>query len=272
MKIQVNNSHLVVFESALFKTTTTLIIGLENLILIDPNWLPQEIDFIAKFIDKIKEAKKLFLFFTHSDYDHIIGYGAFKEFETIASLNFTNNPKKEETLSQIRSFDDSYYISRRYKIEYPQIQNIIDGDRQALTFGNDVYMFWQAVGHNPDGLLLLDIQHKVLIVGDYMSNVEFPYIYTSIKEYKNTLSKIDSIISEYDIQFLISGHGDYTDSKGEMRNRLSASRAYISQIEYCIKNSIEFNFQKFINDYDFPIIMKQFHDGNISLAKKEFNR
>jgi glyoxylase-like metal-dependent hydrolase (beta-lactamase superfamily II) len=217
----------------------------------------------------VKIGKKKYLYFTHSDYDHIIGYGAFKEYETIASQNFIDNPKKEQILSQIKAFDDSYYINRKYKIEYPVINHIVDNDAQTMELGGSKFLFWQAVGHNPDGILILDIINNILVVGDYMSNVEFPYIYTSVKEYKLTLDKIESIISNYDVKYLISGHGDLTSDKSEMTRRLKDSRSYISQLEYSVTNNKIFDFAKLMESYQFPIIMKEFHMANVALASKE---
>jgi len=91
MKFQLETESLVIFESDLFKTTTTLVIRNEYILLVDPNWLPREIEFIHNYIEKIKASRKCYLLFTHSDYDHIIGYGQFKSFTTIASKNFANH-------------------------------------------------------------------------------------------------------------------------------------------------------------------------------------
>jgi len=269
LKIQIKNNHLIVFESVLFKTTTSLLIGSDALILVDPNWLPSEIEFISTYINDTKGNKKLYLYFTHSDYDHIIGYGAFKAYETIASHNFVSNSKKQDILSQINAFDDSYYITRPYAIEYPDIKHVISEDGQTLMLGNQKFIFWLAVGHNPDGLLLLDPTHNVLVVGDYMSNVEFPYIYASIKEYKSTLMKIENIVSKFNVKYLISGHGDHTSSNVEIEKRLSDSRSYIEQLEVSVSNNVPFDFDNLMKNYNFPIVMKQFHEGNIKLAKKE---
>ena len=271
MKIQIEKSNLVVFESALFKTTTTLLIGKDYIVLFDPNWLPREIEFITNYIAKIKKDRKEYLLFTHSDYDHIIGYGAFKEYETIASQNFVNNPKQNKIVNQINVFDDSHYINRNYKIEYPLINHIIDCDEHVFRLGESKFLFWQAVGHNPDSLLILDTMNNTLVVGDYLSNVEFPYIYTSVKEYKLTLDKIENIISNYNVEYLISGHGDFTSDRIEMLKRLKDSRDYINLLEDSVINNKTFNFKKVMERYHFPIIMKEFHDGNIRLAKKEIN-
>lgn len=269
MRIQIETSSLVVFESALFRTTTTLIISNNYLILVDPNWLPIEIDFIRYYVDNIKCDKALYLLFTHSDYDHIIGYNAFSDFTTIASYNFTINENKENVIDQILQFDDSNYINRDYKIEYPKIDIAIKDDGHMLEMEHGAILCYQAVGHNPDGLICYVKECGILVLGDYLCNVEFPYIYTSIKSYKDCLSKIEMIINSHKVNYMISGHGDYCDTVHEMHKRIKDARQYISDLEHSVLNDEEFDFDSFVKRYDFPQIMKTFHEGNILLAKKE---
>jgi len=72
MKIQYQDTNLVVFESALFRTTTSLIIGNDHIVIVDPNWFPIELNFIWNFIQALDITVEKYLLFTHSDYDHII--------------------------------------------------------------------------------------------------------------------------------------------------------------------------------------------------------
>ncbi|MGK0388691.1 MAG: hydroxyacylglutathione hydrolase [Maribacter sp.] len=269
MKIQYQSKNLVIFESSLFRTTTTLIISEKYILLVDPNWLPIEIEFIEKYIYEIIGNKEQYLLFTHSDYDHIIGYKKFKNYTTIASANFVNNKEKEDVLNQINKFDDEYYISRDYKIEYPEINKRIKGNNELLNIESDEYVFYQATGHNKDGLIIYNKSKQILIVGDYLSNIEFPYIYDSVKNYKETLLKLEKIINTLPIKILITGHGDYTSDKKEMKNRIVESRNYIEELENSIIHQREFDVSKIYPRYKFPIIMNQFHQNNIKLATKE---
>ena len=154
MKIQYQSDELIIFESALFRTTTSLILGEDYVLLIDPNWLPIELDFIEKTILSLAADKEKYLLFTHSDYDHIIGYGKFKKYKTIASENFIKNLSKDKVLKQIKKFDDDYYVKREYHIEYPKIDIVISGENEKISIGSDEYSFFQARGHNLDGLIV----------------------------------------------------------------------------------------------------------------------
>ena len=269
MTIQYKSENLLIFESALYRTTSTLIIGEDYLLLVDPNWLPAEVGFIEKQVEMLGKNKEKYLFFTHSDYDHIIGYGKFKHFTTVASRNFVQNEDKEDVLQQIRKFDDEYYIKRDYDIVYPKIDIVIEAVRERKTLGADEYFFYQATGHNKDGLIAYNATRRILIAGDYLSNIEFPYIYDSWKNYMGTLATFESIINKYPIQLIIPGHGDFTEDIAEMKKRIKESEAYLFDLTDAVTKDIAFDEKSLFERYEFPIIMKQFHQNNIKLVAAE---
>ncbi len=269
MKLQFQNKDLIIFESELFRTTTTLINAKDYILLVDPNWLPREIEFIKSKADELGKGKEKYLLFTHSDYDHIIGYEKFKEYKTIASLNFVENDGKEKVLNDIKKFDDEYYIQRDYNIVFPKIDIVIDKDKMMLQIKSDQYIFYQARGHNKDGIITYNSTKGIVIAGDYLSNIEFPYVYDSFQKYINTLAKFATIINSESINILIPGHGDFTNSIEEMKQRILDSYNYIEELETSVTKGITFNLQKLFSTYKFPIGMTKFHNENIKLMKKE---
>ncbi len=271
MKIQYEDANLLIVESALYRTTSTVINAENYILLVDPNWLPLEIDFLDSWIKKVGTNKKKYLFFTHSDYDHIIGYGKFKDYKTIASKNFVNNQHPEKILDEIRKFDDEYYIKRSYPIEYPKIDIVIEKNEQHLNIGSDNYIFYQANGHNKDGVVAYNKSKQFLIAGDYLSNIEFPYIYESVSNYESTLKLLEQIINKDNIKILIPGHGDYTTERQEMLTRVDDSRTYISLLKGTL-NGNPFDVETLFRKYNFPQSMEGFHKDNINLLKKEFNK
>ncbi len=269
MKIQKEDQDLVIFESALYRTTTSLIIGENYLLLVDPNWLPNEIAFIHHYISGIDSGQEKYLVFTHSDYDHIIGYGKFKEYQTIASKNFVENANKESILEQIQAFDDEYYIARSYVIEYPPINKVIEQDSEIWQLHGDEYLFFQASGHNPDGIIFWNKTKGILVLGDYLSNIEFPFVDHSFEEYHKTLDTIEEILQTKEVQILITGHGDFTTSPNEMNQRLEDSRSYLNELAASITENKTFDTEKIALKYQFYKPMMKCHIGNIANFKKE---
>ncbi|MEL7427514.1 MAG: MBL fold metallo-hydrolase, partial [Bacteroidota bacterium] len=101
MKINYQDSSVIVFESELMQTTCTLIIRPDHLLLVDPNWLPSEVKFIAHKVEKQRKDLPLYLLFTHSDYDHIIAYERFKATaKLIVSQAFLDNTEQALQLEE----------------------------------------------------------------------------------------------------------------------------------------------------------------------------
>ena len=267
------DEHTTLFRSALYETISSLIVTDDCVIVVDPNWLPYEIEEIRKYVDSIKENRPLYLLFTHSDYDHIIGYGAFKEATIIASGSFARKESsdKEKIIEEINTFDDDYYISRNYEIEYPKVDIVVDGNGTSIDIGKTKLTFFQAQGHNDDGLYTMIEPIGVLLCGDYLSDIEFPYIYFSSYEYETTLLKLDNILSEYDLQLLVTGHGNPTTHVSEMKKRQQDSLDYIQKMRAYVSAKNDDAINQLIKDCKFPRNMKKFHHNNRLLFEKELD-
>ena len=270
MKRQYASPNLTIFESELFRTTCTCLVTDDYLLLADPNWLPSEVKTLQHFVRAHGVGKARHLLFTHSDYDHIIGYGAFPDFQTIASQRFVDNPAADKQLAQTIAWDDEYYIKRDYGLSYPVIDLPIAGEGQHLKIGNDDYVFYQAPGHNYDGLITFNRSRGILVVGDYLSNIEFPYVYHSFSAYRATLNTLETIVASGEVNILVTGHGDHTTSQEEMERRIRKDRTYLDGVETAVRTGSIFDFEKLMTEYGFPGVMGAFHEKNLVLARGEF--
>ncbi|RKD73583.1 glyoxylase-like metal-dependent hydrolase (beta-lactamase superfamily II) [Sinobaca qinghaiensis] len=270
MPVHYQDQNITVFQSALFQTTSTVAVTEEAVIIVDPTWLPEEIREIQNHVALVSKGRKQYLVFTHSDYDHILGYHAFPEAVTIASRAFVSNSRKEETVEEIKQFDDNYYIVRPYGIEYPYIDIIIDNDEQMIETGSHTLTFYLAPGHNVDGMFILIDHLGVLITGDYLSDVEFPFIYQNSEAYERSLQKVKSLYEKQKINFLIPGHGSVTSSPAEIKDRLDDSLWYIEQLRKTMEEDGEYHvLEAFVDGYGFSTFMKKMHHENIELVKRE---
>lgn len=267
--VQFRNKNCCIFESALFKTTSSVLWTNDLLLVVDPTWLPHEVAEIERFTQKIKGNRPVFLLFTHSDYDHILGYGAFPDATVIASKAFVDQPDKTNILAQIEKFDQDYYIDRPYQSVYPKVDIIIERSEQKLTVGSTEMMFYLAPGHNSDGIFTFMKPLGIWIVGDYLSNVEFPYIYHSYKAYEESLKTGELIMEEHQPKMLIPGHGLATRSTQEMEKRIAESWRYLGLLKKSVQNEEPFPEKKLWERYRFPRGMKAFHENNLALVKKE---
>ncbi|MBY0098168.1 MBL fold metallo-hydrolase [Mesobacillus maritimus] len=265
---------ITLFRSSLYETISSVIVTNDCVIVVDPCWLPHEIIEIKQYVEDVRQNRPLFLLFTHSDFDHIIGYGAFPEVKVIASQAFADKPsqEKERIIEEIKSFDDDYYITRDYRISYPEVDFPILDNEQSMQIGQTKLTFFQASGHNDDGLFTIIEPLGIFIAGDYFSDIEFPYIYFNSKEYEKTISLLDDILPKFNIQLLVTGHGNPTRDPAEMKNRQQASLSYIKKMREYVKENNESGSLSLIEGCKFPRNMKKFHKQNYSLLEKEQSR
>jgi len=269
MKIQYQDHNICIFESTLYRTTSCLISTADFILLVDPNWLPIEVEFIKTRVEAIADHRPLYLLFTHSDYDHILAYGAFPEATVICSAAFDQNRDKEKILNQIRSFDEEYYIQRDYPILFPKGEIIISTQQESRKIGASTLHFYQAPGHTADGLFTYIESPEILLVGDYLSNIEFPFIYDHSEAYMNTLDLAEELIEQKQVRLLVVGHGDYCEDREEMKRRIAESRAYISALKESIEKGEAFNLKKWLDKYGFAKALTACHEENVKQLKKE---
>jgi len=236
VKIQYKDNGIHVFESSLYRTTSTVIELGQSILIVDPNWLPIEIDFILNYIDEKFPTQQQYLLFTHSDYDHILGYGAFPDATVIASLPFNKCKIKADIIRQINDFDSMFYIQRAYPIIFPEVDIIIDQDNQCITIDQFDCFFYLAPGHVSDGVFMVIPQKNIWIAGDYLSNIEIPLVDYNYNDYQNTLLKAKKVFRKFEeINLLIPGHGDLATDRIEIHQRIKNDLNYIHLLnEYII--------------------------------------
>lgn len=262
--IQFQKDQVTVFQSCLYKTTSTVINLEKAVIIVDPNWLPNEIEEIATFVNSIVLNKRLYIIYTHSDFDHIIASGAFANATVIASKAFYENPEKENCVAAIRQFDEAYYISRGYTPVYPHVDIIIEQDGQQVEIGGTTVTFFLAPGHTADSLFIILQNEGIFISGDYLSDVEFPFIYSSYEDYISTVEKAQQIILAYSISLHIPGHGSVTEVVEDIQLRVDQSLHYLKQVKETPENLEQF----LKHTYPFYESMRATHEENHQKANE----
>lgn len=267
--IQYKSKNVTVFQSSLFETTSTVIETDDIILVVDPTWLPHEVESISNYVNSIRQCRPIYLIFTHSDYDHIIGYNAFIGAITVGSEELNKRADKEKIINEIKDFDDEYYLTRDYSIEYPIINLAIKEDNQVLKVGETTITFYKSKGHTDDGIFIIVEPLGVLLVGDYLSNIEIPFIYYSSLEYENTLLKIDKILQNHNIKLLVPGHGLITGEYDEIIRRQQESLKYIRELRNAVLNNAQKKIDDMIEGCLFPRFMKKCHYENRDIIKSE---
>jgi glyoxylase-like metal-dependent hydrolase (beta-lactamase superfamily II) len=271
-KIIYRDPNVTIFQSALFQTNSTVVKTEDSILVVDPAWLPQEVANIRKEVDEIRGNRPVFLIFTHSDYDHIIGYKAFQPDKVFMSKAMADNPEKDKCLEQALEFDEKYYIERPYPIEYPQGDFFVYRDGVQYRQGHTKMTFYLTPGHTADSMMVVIWQLGLCIAGDYLSNVEFPFIYQSSVEYIKTLEKLPRIHDRNWFTRLIPGHGDPALSINDWLQRRTESLAYIYAVRESIATGLPFDETSLWQRYRFPRLQRQYHAENVALMTRELEQ
>lgn len=253
---------VTVWTSALWHTNSTVVETPDLVLVSDPTWLPGEVTAIAEYVRAVRGTRPLFLLLTHSDYDHILGWGAFPEATTIASRAFVENPAPEKAVQAAHAWDDGYYVVRPYEIRYPKVDIVVSAEGQTLTRGGTTLTFYMAPGHTPDGLLTVIEPSGVLIAGDYLSNLEFPFLGDSSFAYTETLAKVEPILTRHCVHTLVPGHGSAATSAEEILTRRQRDLDYLHTLHRCITEGNQAALDAMPNAYPFPLGLKAFHEAN----------
>jgi glyoxylase-like metal-dependent hydrolase (beta-lactamase superfamily II) len=108
---------------------------------------------------------------------------------------------------------------------------MIDMDGKALHYSGTVLTFYLAPGHTAEGLMIVWEPAGVLIAGDYLSNIEFPFIEDNITSYRRTMSKIDRILRAHQVKWMVPGHGDIAYGMEEISSRKEVAIEYLDDLE-----------------------------------------
>lgn len=245
-------------------TTSALIQSEEVFILIDPTWLPHEIERIQNYVDQHIGDRQLYILYTHSDFDHILGSGAFPGATVIATEQLSNHPNKDKVMQQIEQFDQTYYLERTYTPVYPSVDVAVSHNGQTLSLGNVTLTFYLAPGHTNDCLFTVVEPYGIFLSGDYLSDVEFPFIFSDYNDYVATIHTAKNIMSKHQIQAHIPGHGTTTEDPHEIQHRLHFSEYYLEKL---VVESVDLE-DELRKKYTFYEGMKAIHFDNQKMAKQ----
>ncbi|WP_026573737.1 MBL fold metallo-hydrolase [Bacillus sp. UNC438CL73TsuS30] len=270
--IQFQNEYITVFQSALFQTTCTVVKSRDFILVVDPNWLPHEIEEIKQHVNAIKGEKELYLLFTHGDFDHIIGYKVFPGAKVIGSKGLRDHPNKEQKVSLIQQFYNENYIKAPYPIVFPEeIDIVIEEDGQKLVIGVTTITFYLSPGHTHDGLFTVIEPESIWIAGDYLSDFELPFIYDSARAYEATLQKAEQILEKHNVAVMVPGHGQATTSQGEMKRRIQLSQDYLERLITAVIEEDTKAMSALEKEMPFPSnFTKTCHKDNIAIIQREY--
>ena len=193
-----------VLTSGIWQTTTTILSHDGSCVVVDPAYFPRELDAIAARVTELGRADAVV--FTHGHWDHVMGHTALPGAPVwlhrgLAEAIAGGDPRATRYLEDAREFDSRWYVPRPAGHRWPtSLCGLGDGER--ATLGAIEVRALDLPGHSPDGLGL--VVEDVLLVGDYLSPCEIPFV-DDPAAYRRTLLRLIDLVR--DLREVIPGHG-----------------------------------------------------------------
>lgn len=233
---------VLVQTSELWNTNSTLITGFggrfvgeaKATVMIDPGWFPDEIEELQAAAIATPPGQATHVLFTHGDFDHVVAWEDFPGSVLIAS------PKAAErdaslVEGQVADLDRRRGTARPHAFRYPP--SGLFTSPSSLDLGGETALFFEAPGHQPDGLFtVLPVRH-VLVAGDYLSDEEFPFIYDSLESYRATLLLARDLCCRYRIEKTVPGHGQVAATAEEIEYRIATDLDYLERLEAAVSSA-----------------------------------
>jgi hydroxyacylglutathione hydrolase len=270
----------VSWSSAIWQTRATLVHAPRGRILFDPTYFPTEIDSIAAEAERGAGDGESILLLTHSDWDHVVGVAQLADWRCVAhaAVAAKDEAARARIVEEIDSFDARWYVERRLEPVYPRVDLAIDGEREVELAGEPALLV-PAIGHTDDGIATFFPRLRLVVAGDLVSALEFPFVYHSAAAYRRTLTRVGELVRELDIQRLVPGHGPVARERAEIERRLRDDADYLDRLTDSVAAAARDGLRgdeitTRLASFPFrgsPIGPEQidFHNGNIAVIERE---
>ena len=225
-----SGDHFYIFKSRWWQLNSILCNLHSTTLIWDPAYHPQELESISFQATQLAADSK-YLLFTHGDYDHVVGGVHFEGYQRVGSTTFRDKPDKEQVIEQINNLDHEFYIERKQPVTFPVLDiPITPTNPTTVKLGNLEVLFFRAAGHTPDGLFTVVPELGLWVAGDYLSDIEFPFVEDRLMDYFETLETARKLLDDYTINVMVPGHGNPAYSKVEILKRIDHSEQYLKSL------------------------------------------
>jgi glyoxylase-like metal-dependent hydrolase (beta-lactamase superfamily II) len=219
----------LVLTSLMWQTNAVALRAGGEAMLIDSPYYPEELDALPGVLAGSGFEPDA-LIATHGDFDHLLGRVAFPGLALGLGEPTVERFHREPGSAQreLRDHDARLYVERTGPLSLGQVQTLpVPG---SVELGDQELELHPASGHTSDGTAIFGRWCGVLCVGDYLSQVEIPWISEdgSLEEYRATLARLAPLVEAADA--VVPGHGP--PHGGDVTSRLLMDDlAYLDALE-----------------------------------------
>lgn len=219
----------IVVTSLWWQINATAIRAGGETMLIDSPYFPEELELLPAVLAQ-SGFEPAALLSTHGDFDHLLARLAFPDLSlgVAESTMLRIRETPGEAQRHLRDYDSEAYVERPRPLALGQTQSLpVPG---KLGLGDQELELHPAEGHTPDGMAVLAPWLGVLCVGDYLSDVEIPWINEagSVDDYRATLARLAPLVERAEV--VVPGHGS-THTRERALELLDEDVEYLDALE-----------------------------------------
>ena len=253
MKAVAVHPDAIVVMSRIWQTNATALRAGGETLLIDSPYFPDELEALPALLCQAGFEPNA-LFATHADYDHVLARFAFPDL-TLGVGDPTMERIRAEpgaVQRELRDEDARNYVARPAPLALGNLQSLpVPG---YVELGEHELELHPADGHTSDGTAVLAEFAGLLVCGDYISNLEIPWLSPGggLNDYRATLARLAPLVER--AETVVPGHGgphtremalriidedlEYLDAleRGDERPKLPEARDTARQREIHVEN------------------------------------
>jgi hydroxyacylglutathione hydrolase len=220
-------------ESELWETAGVLLVDGPKAVVIDPGITPAEIAAIGSRA-AAAGAQVDAILITHAHSDHTCGIGAFPAAEVsmgpLAAAAVASGSAARSVAAQAEAHGFSY-------VGEPRCDRVLDPGA-AAEVGSFTVETLALPGHTDGGLGYRVRSEGLLVVGDYLSSYEFPFVYHSTAAYRASLAALLDLLRSDPPRVVISGHGPALET-GHAISIGEDDLAYLHALRKAVQRALE---------------------------------
>ena len=187
-------------QTPLWQTNAVLARAGSEALLCDPCFTPDEIE---RLVAHAREAGgPIQLLLTHGDFDHVCGVGYVPEAVVFAGATTAERIRSGSAVEELAAAGAEWGIEWNTELRVDRV--VEPGRFDCGAFDVEAI---EAPGHTVDGLAYVLVDHGVLLPGDYLSDMTYPFIGGGLQATIATVRRLLDALERHDLRYVVPGHG-----------------------------------------------------------------
>jgi hydroxyacylglutathione hydrolase len=139
---------------------------------------------------------------THGDFDHVCGIGYAPEAIVVAGAGTAQRIRNGAAAEQLEAAGAEWDLAWPTELRVDRV--VEPGRFECGTFHMEAI---DATGHTPDGLAYVLLDQGVLLPGDYLSDMTYPFVIGGLEPMIATSQRLLEALERHDLRWVVPGHG-----------------------------------------------------------------